>query len=307
MGSYHPKLEVLNISNTWLSIGSFDGVHIGHRELVRQLNDGAHAAGCLSAVMTLFPHPSRVVREITTPIYLSTFEERLELLEGLCVDHIIHLPFNKKLAGQSAATFMYRTIQQLGMKHLMVGQNFALGHNRKGNVQELGRLGDALGFTLSVIPPILLDGVIISSSQIRAWLGEGDVEMAARALGRPYRTCGRVVHGDERGGSIGIPTCNLAVWQEQMLPAGGVYACWAKVDNQKLRAVTNIGLRPTFQSDHPHVTVETHLLDFSGDLYNRDVCLDFVQRIRGEIRFETVDALVKQIHGDITHARRLLV
>jgi len=307
MGNYHPKPEGLNINNTWLAIGSFDGVHLGHRELIRQLNDGAHSAGCLSAVMTLFPHPSRVVRETTTPIYLSTFEERLALLKGLGLDHIIQLPFNKKLAGQSAATFMHRTIQQLGMKHLMVGQNFALGHNRKGNVEELGRLGNALGFTLSILPPLLLDGMIVSSSQIRAWLGEGDVEMAAKALGRPYRTCGHVVHGDERGGRIGIPTANLSVWQEQVLPVGGVYACWAEVNNQRLRAVTNIGLRPTFLSEHPHVTVEAHLLNFSGDLYNRELCLDFVQRIRSETRFETTEALVKQIQVDITHARRLLV
>ena len=125
----------------------------------------------------------------------------------LGVDHIIHLPFDHKIASQSAATFMNRTLYQLGMKHLLVGENFALGKDRKGNVDELSRLGQALGFQLTAIPPLMQDGVTISSSQIRAWLGEGDVEMAARALGRPYRTCGRVVHGDERGGRIGIPTC----------------------------------------------------------------------------------------------------
>ena len=295
------------LKDTWLSIGSFDGVHLGHRDLIHRLVEGARAAYCQSVVMTLYPHPSRVLRGLTTPIYLSTFNERVAMLEILGVDHVIHLPFDHKIASQSAATFMNRTLYQLGVKHMLVGENFALGKDRKGNVDELSRLGQVLGFKLTAIPPLMQDGVAISSSQIRAWLGEGDVEMAARGLGRLYRTCGRVVHGDERGGRIGIPTCNLAVWQEQMLPAGGVYACWAEVDNQKLRAVTNIGLRPTFQSDHPHVTVETHLLDFSGDLYNRDVCLDFAKRIRGEARFETVDALVKQIHVDITQARRLLV
>ena len=307
MPTFHNSLDGLILKDSWLAIGSFDGVHLGHRDLLRRLIEGARAEKCQSVVMTLFPHPSRVVRGLTTPIYLSTFRERVAFLENLGVDHIIHLPFNQKIASQSAATFMNRIVYQLGVKHLVVGQNFTLGHNRKGNVDELSRLGRALGFKLTVIPPLTLDGIVISSSQIRAWLGEGDVDMATRALGRPYQICGQVVHGDERGGRIGIPTCNLAAWQEQKLPAGGVYACWAEIDNQRLRAVTNIGLRPTFQSEHPHVTVEAHLLDFSGDLYDRELCLGFAQRIRGEMRFETVDALVKQIRMDITLARRLLV
>jgi riboflavin kinase/FMN adenylyltransferase len=228
------------------------------------------------------------------------------MLEEMGVDHIIHLPFDKKIAAQSAATFMNRIVYKLDLKNLLVGQNFALGHDRKGNIDELSRLGRVLGYELTAIPPLMLGGVIISSSQIRAWLGEGDVEMATQALGRPYSVCGQVVHGDERGGMIGIPTANLAIWQEQLLPAGGVYACQAVVDGKHIQAVTNIGLRPTFHSEHPHVTVEAHLLDFSGDIYGRKLCLEFIQRIRGEARFESVDALVKQILTDIAHARREL-
>jgi len=307
MPTYHSSPDGLKLKDTWLAVGSFDGVHLGHRDLIRQLSDGAQADQCQAVVMTLFPHPSRVVRGLTTPIYLSTFEDRITMLEQLSVDHIICLPFDQKTAGQSAATFMNRMVYQLGVKRLLVGHNFTLGHDRKGNVDELSRLGLALGFQLSVIPPIMLDEITISSSQIRAWLGGGDVELVARALGRPYRVCGQVVHGDERGGSIGIPTCNTSIWKEQVLPAGGVYACWAEVDGRRLRAVTNIGLRPTFQSSHPHVTVEAHLLDFTGNVYDRELCLEFIQRIRGEERFETVSALVKQIQKDITLARRLLV
>lgn len=307
MPDYYPNLDSLELKNTWLAIGSFDGVHLGHRNLIRQLVDGAHAVNCHAVAMTLYPHPSRVVKGLTTPIYLSTLEERLARLGELGLDAIIQLPFDRKFAAQSAATFMNRLIYKLDLKNLLVGQNFALGHNRKGNVDELIRLGRSLGFSVTVVEPQLLDGIVISSSQIRAWLGEGDVEMAARALGRPYRTCGMVVHGDERGGKIGIPTANLNAWQEQMLPAGGVYACWVMVGKDRYRAVTNIGLRPTFQSEHPHVTVEAHLLDFSGNLYDRLLCLEFIHRIRGEKRFEKVDALVKQIHADIAHARRSLV
>jgi riboflavin kinase / FMN adenylyltransferase len=307
MPVYYPNLDSTEIQNSWLAIGSFDGVHLGHRDLIHRLVDGAHAAKCQAVAMTLFPHPSRVVRSLTTPIYLSTFEERVAWLGELGVDAIIQLPFTRKIASQSAATFMNRVSYRVGLKNLLVGQNFALGHNRKGNIDELTRLGHALGFQVTVITPLQLGGVIISSSQIRAWLGEGDVEMAARALGRPYRTCGPVVHGDERGGKIGIPTANLSIWQEQVLPTGGVYACWAFVDGNRFRAVTNIGLRPTFHSEHPHVTVEAHLLDYSADLYGRQLCLEFMQRLRGEKRFEKVEALVKQIHADIALARRLLV
>lgn len=306
MPVFYPNLNSTEIQNTWLAIGSFDGVHLGHRDLIHQLVDGAHAANCQAVIMTLYPHPSRVVRSLTTPIYLSTFEERVAWLGELGVDAIIQLPFDRKIAAQSAATFLNRVSYRVGLKNLLVGQNFALGHNRKGNADELTRLGRALGFQLTVITPLQLGGVIISSSQIRAWLGEGDVEMAARALGRPYRTCGPVVHGDERGGKIGIPTANLNIWQEQVLPTGGVYACWAVVDDNRYRAVTNIGLRPTFHSEHPHVTVEAHLLDYSGDLYGHQICLEFIQRIRGEKRFDKVEALVKQIHADIALARRLL-
>jgi len=231
MSVFYSSLEDVKIQNSWLTIGSFDGVHLGHRDLIRQLVEGAHAASCQAVAMTLFPHPSRVVRNLTTPIYLSTFEERVAWLGELGVDAIIQLPFTRKVAAQSAATFLNRVSYRVGLKNLLVGQNFALGHDRKGDVSELSRLGRALGFQVTVVTPMQLEGVVISSSQIRAWLGVGDVEMAARALGRPYRTCGPVVHGDERGGKIGIPTANLNIWQEQVLPAGGVYACWAVIDN----------------------------------------------------------------------------
>ncbi|MGA9396951.1 MAG: bifunctional riboflavin kinase/FAD synthetase [Anaerolineaceae bacterium] len=307
MSKYYPSMDSLELHNTWLAIGSFDGVHLGHRDLIQQLIDGAHRSECQAVVMTLYPHPSRVVRGLTTPIYLSTLNERVAMLADLGVDTIIQLPFDKRIASQSASTFMNRLMYHVDLKNLLVGQNFVLGHDRKGNVDELTRLGRSLGYQVTAIPPRILGGIIISSSQIRAWLSEGDVEMAARALGRTYSTCGVVVHGDERGGRIGIPTANLDIWQEQVLPTGGVYACWAKVGTNRYPAVTNIGLRPTFHSEHPHVTIEAHLLDFTGNLYDQLLCLEFIQRIRGEIRFEGVEALVKQIHSDISHARRLLV
>ncbi|MBN2677975.1 MAG: bifunctional riboflavin kinase/FAD synthetase [Anaerolineaceae bacterium] len=307
MTRYYPSIESLTLQNTWLAIGSFDGVHLGHRELLRQLVTGAHTAGCQAVAMTLYPHPGRVVKGLTTPIYLSTLEERLTMLAELELDVIVQLPFDRKIAAQSPASFMNRLNYHLGLKHLLVGQNFALGHDRKGSVDELARLGRSLGYQVTAIVPYTMEGIVISSSQIRAWLSEGDVELAARALGRAYSTCGQVIHGDERGGQIGIPTANLAIWQEQVLPAGGVYACWVKAGDIRHKAVANIGLRPTFHSEHPHVTVEAHLLDYSGNLYDQHLCFEFIQRIRGEQRYKNAGELVKQIEMDIYIARRLLV
>jgi len=307
MTRYYPSIESVKMQDTWLAIGSFDGVHLGHRNLIRQLVEGAHASNCQAVVMTLYPHPSRVVRGLTTPIYLATFDERVAMLGELKVDAIIQLQFDRKLASQSAATFMNRLIHHLGVRNLLAGQNFVLGHERKGNIEALTRLGQSLGYQVTVISPVMVEGSPISSSQIRTWLGEGDVDLARRGLGRPYSICGRVMHGDGRGGRIGIPTANLDVWQEQVLPAGGVYACQARIGTKRYMAVTNIGLRPTFSSEHPHVTIESHLLDFSQDVYDQELHLDFIQRLRGERRFEDAADLVKQIHADITHTRRLLV
>ena len=154
MPDYFPNLDSLELKNTWLAIGSFDGVHLGHRNLIRQLVDGAHAVNCQAVVMTLYPHPSRVVKDLTTPIYLSTLEERLARLGELGLDAIIQLPFERKIAAQSAATFMNRVNYRLGLKNLLIGQNFALGHDRKGNADELSRLGHVLGFQVTVYPAI---------------------------------------------------------------------------------------------------------------------------------------------------------
>jgi riboflavin kinase/FMN adenylyltransferase len=201
---------------------------------------------------------------------------------------------------------MRRIHRHLQPSHLLVGPDFALGHGRQGNIEELRRMGDDFNFTLSIFDPVINDDEVISSSRIRSALAEGDMVKAQNLLGRPYRIDGAVIPGDRRGRSLGIPTANLDVWAERALPKTGVYACYAHVEDQTLLAVVNIGTRPTFDTQNIKQHVEAHLLHFNGNLYGKQLELDFITRIRNEQRFSSIEALVDQIHQDIHTAETLL-
>jgi riboflavin kinase/FMN adenylyltransferase len=293
------------LRDVWLTIGSFDGVHKGHQAIVERLTAGAHAVGVSAVVLTFHPHPAVVLRGMQEPYYLTSPQERAELLGELGVDVVVVHPFNHEVAQLSAHEFVSRLHQHLGMQRLCVGHDFALGHNREGNIPTLEKLGVEFGYQLEVIGPISLSDQEVSSSQIRSALGEGDVEQAARLLGRPYKISGRVIHGDGRGSQLGIPTANLDVWPEQILPKVGVYACRARVGDRDLQAVTNVGVRPTFNAA-PSPLVETHLLDFEAHLYRQKINLAFIARLRDEQRFSGIPALVAQIQKDIQSAREIL-
>ncbi len=302
------SLEDVSVRNAWLTIGTFDGVHRGHQEIVRNLVAGAHAVGSPAVVLTFHPHPAIVLGKRNGPMYLTTPEERAALLGELGVDVVITHPFNQQVAGMTAEEFMKMVCDRLGLEHLWVGYDFALGHGREGNVPALRRLGEKMGFEVNVLSPVEIDGQVISSSQIRALIAGGEVEQAARFLGRPYRVGGLVEPGDGRGRTIGIPTANLAIWDGLVLPKVGVYACRAQVDASAVQtwgAVSNIGLRPTFDQAALTPRVEAHLLDFQGDLYGKQVSLDILARLRDEQRFPNVQALVDQIHADIERAKAL--
>ncbi len=215
-------------------------------------------------------------------------------------------PFNTEVASLTAYEFIQYLDQHLDLKHLLVGPDFALGKGREGNVKRLAELGDQFGYSLEVMPPVVNGDVAISSSQIRTKLFEGDVAQAARLLGRPYRVTGTVVRGDARGKTIGIPTANLSVWAERTIPKSGVYVCKAWVGESEWGAVTNIGVRPTFEEGIVSTRVEAHLLDFDADLYGQEIKLDFIDRLRDEQRFPNFQALVDQIHHDIEAARLIL-
>ena len=306
MQHYYSLDDVL-LKDVWLTIGSFDGVHRGHQAIINELTAGAHREGVPAVVLTFHPHPAVVLRKRKGPHYLTTPEERAVLLGDLGVDVVITHPFTPEVAALPAGDFMRVVKSHLGIKHLCVGHDFALGRRREGDIAVLRQLGEELGYTLNVLPPVYLGDDIASSSRIRAALADGNVERARSLLGRPYQLGGDVIHGDGRGSTLGIPTANLAVWPERIVPKTGVYACMADVDGKTWEAVTNIGVRPTFDHRTASTQIETHLLDFSKDLYQQRVELSFVARLRDERRFSGVQALVSQIQLDIQLAREILV
>jgi len=300
------SLDSTNADGAWLTIGSFDGVHRGHQEIIRQLAAGAHAHTAPAVVLTFYPHPAVVLRGSNGPFYLSSPDERAEIIGSLGVDIVIIQRFDRQLADTSARDFIMELKERLGLQQLLVGHDFTLGRKREGDVPTLRRFGEELGFEVEVSQPVLLDGQVISSSQIRSALTAGNVERALQLLGRSYRLTGEVVPGDGRGRTIGIPTANLKTWSEQLLPAVGVYACQVRIGEKVYRAATNIGVRPTFDRSTTFLHVEAHLLDFQGDLYGQKIQLDFLARLRGEQKFADVQALVTQIQEDIARTRQLV-
>lgn len=294
-----------------LAIGNFDGVHRGHQALLLAMIDDARGYGRQAGVLTFDPHPSAVLRPDRAHSYLTTVPERLESLAELPLDFAVVYPFNLETAGTPAAEFIGSVQQAVQMAALWVGPDFALGRNREGDVPALRAIGWVLGYTVHTIEPHLLDGEEVRSGRIRAYLLDGDVQAAAGQLGRPYQVTGIVVAGAQRGRTIGFPTANLAVPSARLLPANGVYATWAHLDDdpvmrgQRLASVTNVGVRPSF--DNGQRTVETHLLDFDGNLYGRPLTLLFIARLRPEQRFPSVEALTAQIRLDAAAGRRLLV
>ncbi|HEX9616886.1 MAG TPA: bifunctional riboflavin kinase/FAD synthetase [Anaerolineales bacterium] len=300
---HYRSLEGIHLNNSWLTIGSFDGVHLGHQAIVKRLAQGAHEAGSQAVVLTFYPHPAVVLGKRKDPFYLTASDERADLLEAYGADVVITNPFDRAVAATSASDFIQKLKANLGLAHLLVGPDFALGRNREGDVPTLRKLGETFGYTLEIMPPVEAGGEVVSSSRIRALLAGGKVGMAARLLGRPYRVGGQVITGDGRGRSIGIPTANLDVWTERALPKAGVYVCRAIIDGKPWRAVTNVGVRPTFESEPVPPRVETHILDFLDPIYGRQIQLDFLARLRDEQRFPSVQALVEQIHRDIRETR----
>jgi riboflavin kinase/FMN adenylyltransferase len=304
--NHHHSLEGLALQRAWLTVGVFDGLHRGHQELIRRLVSGAQAAGAPAVVLTFHPHPAVVLGRQADLSYLTLPDEKAALLGELGVDRVITLPFTPELASQSAEAFMQAVSSSLGVEQLLIGYDFALGRNREGNAARLTELGERFGYRTGIVPPFQVDGRVISSSGIRSRLLAGQVAEAAADLGRTYRLGGPVVHGDGRGRHIQVPTANIAFPPEKLAPANGIYATWAWLDGQRFAGATNIGINPTFTPERTSVSLETHLLDFDGDLYGRELSLEFVARLRGEEKFASVEALLAQIRDDIARTRQVL-
>jgi len=307
MMQHFTSLEGVILENTWLTIGSFDGIHIGHQQLIRELNLQAHQAGAKSVVLTFYPHPAVVLRGRSGAFYITTRDEKIELLDRLDTDIVITYPFTNELSQSSARDFITFLIHHLGFRQLWVGHDFALGRGREGNVSYLTQLGEELSYKVHVMEPVKAYGRIISSSLIRNLISEGKITEANKLLGRRYRLSGEVIHGDGRGKRIGIPTANIDTGEEKLIPGAGIYACRAKILNKQWSAAVNVGTRPTFPSADRKAHVEAYILDFSGDLYSEIITLEFVERLRGEERFENIEELVKQIYIDIDQTRSIMI
>jgi riboflavin kinase/FMN adenylyltransferase len=289
-----------------VAIGSFDGVHLGHQAILHNMVAHAHAAGMAAVVITFYPHPSVVLRGRRPSFYLSTPEDRNEQLLALGVDAVVNHPFNQEVASIRAADFVTRLLDLARMRELWCGEDFTLGHNREGTVTFLQAEGARRGFSVNIITPLLMDGELISSTRIRQTLRDGAVDQAARFLGRPFSLPGVVVNDDKRVPALGFPTANLRMDEELAIPASGVYVCQARLASGVYPAVTSIGVRPTFETQENKLTIEAYLLDFSGDLYGQTLRLDFVARLRPELKFADVEALRAQIEQDVEAAQRIL-
>ncbi len=301
----HGLPQPINEHPTILTIGAFDGVHLGHRHLIGSAVRRAGAIGCQSAVLTFDPHPDLVLHPERQRLYLSSPEERIELIAGLGADLLIVVPFTRDITALGAAEFMHQIHKSVALCELWVGWDFALGRSREGTLERLREIGHKLGYGVHTVEAFTLDsGETVSSTRVRTALREGDVELATRLLGRPFSLRGPVALGDQRGRTIGFPTANIVAEEQYMLPADGVYVCRAKFSDQSYGAVTNVGMRPTFAGTRR--TVETYLLDFAGDLYGESLQIEFLHRLRGEQKFDGISALVAQITTDVGAARSWL-
>jgi riboflavin kinase/FMN adenylyltransferase len=296
-----------------LTIGNFDGLHVGHRRILHTVLSRARAQDGEAVVYTFDPHPRKVLQAERAPAMLTTTEQKLELLAEAEIDLVVLEPFTREFATTPAERFVREHVHaRVAPVEVYVGYDFHYGRDRAGSMRLLTELGPRLGFAVTIIPEVTIDDLDVSSSRIRERLAAGAVEEAARMLGRPFAVRGRVIAGDRRGRTIGFPTLNLAP-ENEVIPGLGVYAGRVRLleagaghaAGTRFDAVANVGRRPTFKQDEPPLA-EAHLLDFAGDLYGRRVELSFEARLREERRFPSVEALREQIARDADAGRRIL-
>lgn len=298
-----------------VTIGAYDGVHRGHRAVIGHVRRLAARRGLASTVVTFDRHPASVVRPESAPPLLTDLDQRLELLAETGIDTTLVLRFDEARAREPAEAFVSEVLVGcLGARVVVVGEDFHFGHRRRGDVTLLRAMGADLGFEVVGVDLVGADGAAatagdrVSSTAIRQALARGDLTAATAMLGRPHEVRGVVVHGDGRGGTeLGFPTANVAVPDEICLPSDGIYAGWyLRPDGEPRPAALSLGRRPTFYEDSPYSLLEAHLLDFGDDLYGEPARVRFVGRLRDELRFDSVDALVRQMHLDCAEARQLL-
>jgi len=298
------ELPTMSYEKTCVTIGNFDGVHLGHQAIISKMVNQANSQGNPLIVITFFPNPYDFFNPNLKSFYLSTPEEREALLLGLGVDHVLTFKFDQDFANLKPKAFLTELKTKLALKTLVVGEDFALGKNRQGTIPVLSDIGNELSFELKVLPSVKLGDKEISSTKVRKRLDEGDVAGAAKLLGRYYGVSGIVTHGSDRGSRIGLPTANILHWPKKKLPAIGVYATYVYLDGKQYQGITNAGYRPTFE-EQALPNVETYIFNFDNEIYGKAMKLEFVEKIRDEKKFSGVDAFLAQIKKDKVVAKRI--
>jgi riboflavin kinase/FMN adenylyltransferase len=288
-----------------LAIGFFDGVHLGHQQIIRQTTADAYQSEATALIVTFDRHPNSIVAPERAPSLIYPLTQKLQVIGSFGVEIALLIHFDKAFSEQSGETFVRTLARDAGqIRSICVGANFAFGYKRSGNVELLRKLGAELNFSVHGLAAVALDGKAVSSTRIRQAIKEGNLDAAGQMLGRAYSLVGTVILGDRLGRQLGFPTANLEV-SGLVLPPAGVYAAQARINSTLHRAVVNVGSRPTIQSPQPTLRVEAHLLDFEGDLYGKELELIFVERLRDERKFPSLSELRDQIARDILDASRL--
>jgi riboflavin kinase/FMN adenylyltransferase len=287
-----------------LAVGVFDGVHLGHQALIRGLVGGARAAGATAVAATFDPLPAQVLAQDPPQSTLADAPERAALLQHAGAQDVIIFRFDKAFSQQSAEAFIKRVTSAGDVQRIVVGPDFQFGHGREGAVPALRALGERYHYAVTVVEPISLGGAVISSTRIRQALREGDLITAQALLGRPYSVTGTIVKGEQRGRALGFPTINVAPPPDKLLPHDGIYATWVILGEQRYRAASSLGVRPTFGGGPRKL--EAFILDFNEEVYGQDATIAFVERLRDEIRFDSAEDLSKQIAKDVEQTRLAL-
>jgi len=299
--------EQNNKQIVYATIGAFDGVHIGHQHLIKTMVETAREHSAKTAVVTFHPHPAVYLKSLKMPFYITTQDEKRLIFSQLGVDFVVDIDFSKEISEMEPGQFIDMLLEKFSIKQLWLGKDFALGKNRSGNIDVLSAIGENKDFKIIDCPHIEDTNGKISSSQIRNWIKSGDFISTSTSLNRYYSIEGLVISGDARGRKIGFPTANLDVWEGKLLPISGVYATWISFDNEVFPSVTNVGIRPTFEvQNNPKPRIEVHILNFDQNIYNKKVKLDFVEQIRLEKKFKSVEELVNQIQRDAWQAEEIL-
>jgi riboflavin kinase / FMN adenylyltransferase len=287
-----------------VALGNFDGVHIGHQTILRSAIEHARANGGSALAVTFDPLPAKVLNPNRAPRLIMTPEDKHEMLRSFGLHGVIVLTFSRELSMLSPEEFVREYLcRRIGARVIVVGHNVSFGHARAGNAEVMRQLGRDLGFETIVVGPIERNGIVVSSTQVREMIAAGNMKHASVLLGRPHYLHGPVVHGRERGRTIGFPTANIQS-RTECLPPDGVYATRIAMEEGSYPSITNIGIRPTFAE--PERTIETHIFDFNLDIYGREVKLEIAERIRPERKFESAQALAAQIASDLQRAKEIL-